>query len=115
MEMSKIMGKCGAGMVSAWNGMKRIAGNTKQDGKIADAETKIAKLTAEIGNLTVIKLDTGMQASDEIAERYNAILEARKEIEAAEAGKNTAKAVCPHCGKHTTVGMKFCGHCGQEL
>lgn len=115
MEMSKIMGKCGAGMASAWNGMKRTAGNTKQDGKIADAESRIAQLTSEIGNLTVIKLDAGMQPSEEVAERYNAILEARKEIEAAKAEKNIAKAVCPHCGKRTTAGMKFCGHCGQEL
>ena len=115
MEMTKLMGKCGAGMASAWNGMKRTAGNTRQDGRIADAESKIARMTLEIGNLMVLKLDAGMQTSDEITERYNAILEARKEIESAEADKEVVKVTCPHCGKHTTAGMRFCGYCGKEL
>ena len=66
MEMSKLMGKCGAGIASAWNGMKRTAGNTKQDGKIADAESEIARMTREIGNLTVLKLDEGLDLGEDV-------------------------------------------------
>ena len=115
MEMTKLMGKCGAGMASAWNGMKRTAGNTKQDGRIVDAEKKIERLTVEIGHLTIHKLDAGMKATEDITERYNAILEARKEIKAAEGDKEHTKVVCPHCGKKFTAGMRFCGFCGKEI
>ena len=115
MEMTKVMGKCSAGMASAWNGMKRAAGSTKQEGKIAEAERRIARMTAEIGNLAVLKLDAGAEFGEDIAERYNVILEARKAIEDSQAEKETAVVTCPHCGKRTTPGMRFCGNCGQEL
>ena len=115
MEMSKWMGKCGAGIASAWNGMKRTAGNTKQDGKIADAESEIARMTREIGNLTVLKLDEGLDLGEEVQERYDAIRAAREMIAAAEADKKHTRVTCPHCGHRTSAKMRFCGVCGKKL
>ena len=114
-EMSRFFGKCGAGMASAANSMKRSATNTKQDGKIAGAEKSIASLTREIGNLTVIMLDGNKTVGADIMERYKAILEARKSIKEAEAEKVYVKTVCPVCGKKTAAGMRYCGCCGNLI
>ena len=114
-EVSKFFGKCGAGVASAGNSMKRSAANTKQDGKIADAEKTIKTLTREIGNLTVIMLDGNKTVGPDIKERYLAIVEARKIIDDAEAQKVYAKTVCPVCGKKTAAGMHYCGYCGSQI
>ena len=114
-EMSRFFGKCGASMSAAAISMKRSAANTKQDGKIAGAEKSIASLTREIGNLTVIMLDGNKTVGADIMERYEAIVEARKSIEEAEAEKVYVKTVCPVCGKKTAAGMRYCGHCGAQI
>ena len=44
-EVTRFIGKCGAEMVSAANSVKRSAANTKQDGKIVDAEKTITAMT----------------------------------------------------------------------
>lgn len=113
--MKNIMGKAYAGTARAVSGMKTANANLKQDGKVADAEKIIHTMTREIGNLTVIMLDGDRSVGPDIKERYEAILEARKTIAAAEAGKVHAKTVCPHCGKKTTAGMHYCGWCGALL
>lgn len=115
MTMTKFVGKCGAGIASAWNSMKRTAGNTKQDGRIADAENEITRLKTEIGNLTVIKLDEGLQLGEDVQERYDAICAARKTIAAAKASKKHIRITCPHCGHRTSAKMRFCGVCGKAL
>ena len=46
---------------------------------------------------------------------YAAILEARKLMAEAEAGKKHIKTVCPHCGKKSAAGMHYCGWCGEAL
>lgn len=114
-EVSKFFGKCGAGMASAANSMKRSAANTKQDGIIADAEKTIQTMTREIGNLTVLMLDGNKTVGPDIKERYMAIVEARKTIQAAEADKVYTKVTCPVCGKKTAAGMHYCGHCGSLI
>ena len=113
-EMSRFFGKCGASMSAAAISMKRSAANTKQDGKIAGAEKCITTLTREIGNLAVLMLDGNKTVGPDIIERYEAIVEARKSIEEAEAEKVYAKTVCPVCGKKTAAGMRYCGHCGAR-
>ncbi|MBQ9249519.1 MAG: hypothetical protein IJ179_04030 [Oscillospiraceae bacterium] len=114
-EVSRFIGRCGAGMASAGGSMKRSAANTKQDGKIVDAEKTIRTLTREIGNLTVLMLDGNRQVGPDIKERYLAIVEARKDIEQAEAEKVYTKVTCPVCGKKTAAGMHYCGHCGSLI
>ena len=89
---NKFMGKCLAGMASAAGSVKTSMSNTKQDGRIVDLERRIAALTSEIGSLTLLRLDAGDSGSDQttrpIMERYEAILEAREAITAAEGEKN---------------------------
>lgn len=114
-EVSKFFGKCGAGIASAANGMKRTAANTRQDGKIADAEKTIQIMTREIGNLTVLMLDGNKTVGPDIKERYFAIMEARKTIQAAQEDKVYMKVTCPVCGKKTAAGMHYCGHCGSLI
>ena len=102
-------------MASAGSSMKRSAANTKQDGKIADAEKTIQTMTREIGNLTVLMLDGNKTVGPDIKERYLAIAEARKAIQAAEADKVYTKVTCPVCGKKAVAGMHYCGHCGSLI
>lgn len=109
------MGKTCASMASAVNGVKNSAGNTVRDGQITDARREVDRLTREIGNLTVHKLDAGMKATDDIHERYVAILAAREKMRTAEQAKTVRWAVCPHCGEKTIAGMRFCGVCGKAL
>ena len=47
--------------------------------------------------------------------RYAAILEARKLMAEAEAGKKHTKTVCPHCGRKSSAGIHYCGWCGEAL
>ena len=84
---TNFMGKCYAGMNSMVTGMKRSNLNWKQDGKAAEAEKTIHTMTREIGNLTVVMLDGDRSVGPDIKERYSAILEARKLMAEAEAGK----------------------------
>ena len=114
-EVSRFFGKCGAGMASAANSMKRSAANTKQDGKIVDAEKTVRRMTREIGNLTVLMLDGNRTVGPDIMERYDAILAARKVIREAESEKVYDHVVCPKCGKRTSAGMRYCGVCGSLL
>lgn len=109
------MGKCCAGMNSMVAGMKRSNANWKQDGKAAEAEKTIHTMTREIGNLTVVMLDGDRSVGPDIKERYAAILEARKLMTEAEAGKTRTKTVCPHCGRKSTAGMHYCGWCGKPF
>jgi hypothetical protein len=85
------------------------------EGKILDRQNKIKKLTKEIGNLAIFRLDAGEQMGSEIMERYSTISELRKEIEALENTKGAPSAVCPKCGEKVSAGMSFCGKCGAEL
>ncbi len=112
---TNFMGKCYAGMNSMVTGMKRSNANWKQDGKVAEAEKTIHTMTREIGNLTVVMLDGDRSVGPDIKERYAAILEARKVMAEAEAGKNHTKTVCPHCGKKSSAGMHYCGWCGEPF
>lgn len=114
-EISRFFGKCGAGMSATAIGMRRSAENTKQDGKIADAEKRVARLTREIGRLTVLMLDGKKTVGPDIMERYDAILEARRVIQEAESGKVYTTTVCPVCGRKTSAGMRYCGCCGSLL
>ena len=109
------MGKCYAGMNSMVTGMKRSNLNWKQDGKAAEAEKTIHTMTREIGNLTVVMLDGDRSVGPDIKERYAAILEARKLMAEAEAGKKRTKTVCPHGGRKSSAGMHYCGWCGEAL
>ena len=95
--------------------MKRSSSNWKQDGKAADPEKTIHTMTHEIGNLTVVMLDGDGSVGPDIKERYAAILEARKLMAEAEAGKKYTKTICPHCGRKSSAGMHFCGWCGKAL
>ena len=112
---TNFMGKCYAGMNSMVTGMKRSNANWKQDSKAAEAEKTIHTMTRKIGNLTVVMLDGDRSVGPDIKERYAAILEARRLMAEAEAGKTHTKTVCPHCGKKSTAGMYYCGWCGQAL
>lgn len=114
-EVSKWIGKCGAEMAAAGSSMKRSAANTRQDGKIAEAEKRIKTMTREIGNLTVLMLDGNRTVGPDIKERYLAIVEARKAIDSAEAEKIRTRLVCPVCGRKTAAGMRYCGHCGSLI
>ena len=110
-----MMGKCYARMNGMVRGMKRTNANWKQDGKAAEAEKTIHTMTREIGNLTVVMLDGDRTVGPDIKERYAAILEARKVMAEAEAGKMHTKIVCPHCGRKSAAGMHYCGWCGEPL
>jgi|GEM_PF-3205265 len=116
---NKFMGKCIAGMASAAGSVKTSMSNTKQDGRIVDLERRIAALTSEIGSLTLLRLDAGDSGSDQttrpIMERYEAILEAREAITAAEGEKKLKTLVCPHCGQKTSAGFSYCGRCGRAV
>ena len=115
MEVTKVVGTCGAATIRAWNAMKRSAGNTKQDGVISDQEAQIEDLTAEIGQLMVRELDEGKKAGSGIMERYTAILEMREKMLEAQNRKTYTQTTCPNCNKKTRAGMKYCGNCGEKL
>lgn len=108
-------GKLNAGMSNFAKSMKDGAENCKLDGKIAEQEKIIKVLTKEIGNLALVRLETGDEMCPEIMERYSAIQEAREEILRLEKDKKTAKAVCPNCGAKTSIDMKYCGKCGANM
>ena len=111
----KLAGKMNEMTASTIKTMKNSAESLKLEGKIAGEEKKIKALTAEIGNLALISLDSGEQMGPEIMERYAAIEAARKNIKAAISEKPVTKAVCPSCGAKTSVGMHYCGACGTAL
>ena len=115
MGMKNLAAKCRVKMNSLWNKVKSSAGNMKQEDRIAEAEKTVARMTAEIGNLAVISLDGGADLGESIGERYELIKEARAVIEAANSEKEKTAAVCPHCGKKTLPGMRYCGYCGEKL
>ena len=100
---------------SAINTVKNTTENTMIEGKIIGEEKKIKTLTAEIGNLILLRLDAGEQMGPGIMERYAAIESARKEIKAATAEMPKAKATCAVCSAKTVPGMQYCGVCGAPL
>lgn len=108
-------GKLNAGMSGIARSMKNGADNCKLDGKIADQQKKIKVLTKEIGNLVLLRLEAGDEMSPEIMERYQAILEAKEEIETLEKDRKVTRIVCPDCGAKTSANMKYCGKCGAEI
>jgi ribosomal protein S27AE len=110
-------GKINSGMNNLAKSMKTGADNCKLDGKIAEQEKQIKKLSKEIGNLVIVRLDEGDKMSPDIMERYKAILEARKVIEELEGEKVSTEKylICPKCGAKTTLGMRYCGKCGADM
>ena len=115
MKTSNVMGKCYAGMAGVVRDMKTANTNFKQNGKVAEAEKTISTMTREIGNLTVLMLDGNRSVGPDIKERYAAIVEARKVVDAAQAEKVVKHVTCPHCGHKTAAGMHYCGWCGELL
>lgn len=111
----KIMGTLSAGMASMKKGMQSGVDSCKLEGKIAEQQKLIKKLTKEIGNLTIVRLEAGDEMCSEIMERFQAIKEAKAEIEALEKGRKIVKIVCPSCGAKTSAKMNYCGKCGAEL
>lgn len=111
----KIMGTLSAGLTSMKKGMQDGVDSCKLEGKIAEQQKRIKKLTKEIGNLTIVRLEAGDEMSPEIMERFQAIKEARDEIERLEKGRKIVKAVCPNCGHKTSAKMNYCGKCGAVL
>lgn len=112
---TNVIGKCYAGVAGTVNGLKTANANFKLDGKTAEAEKTIQTMTREIGNLTVRMLDGNRSVGPDIKERYAAIVEARKVIEATQGNKVVKYTVCPHCGAKTAAGMHYCGWCGELL
>jgi hypothetical protein len=108
----KLIGEINAGIESAAQSMKDSFKNSKLDGKIVAEERRVKTLTAEIGNLTVHKLDSGEQMTPDIMERYVKITAARQEIRTAAAKKYSGKAVCPKCCAKIEAEMLYCGICG---
>ena len=111
----KIMGTFSAGVASMKKGMKDSGDSCKLEGKIAEQQKLIKKLTKEIGNLAIVRLEAGDEMCPEIMERYQAILEAKAEIESLEKGRKVVKIVCPVCGHKTSAKMNYCGKCGAAL
>lgn len=85
------------------------------DGRIAEQQRQIRKLTEEIGNLAVLKLEEGAEMAPEIMERYEVIKEAKQKIEEMKSEKKSAFQECPECGAKVSMNMKYCGQCGAEL
>jgi len=109
--------KFNAGMSSIAKSVKNGAENCKTEVKIAEQNRKIKNLTAEIGNLVVVKMDNGEEMCPEIKERYEAILEARAVIAQLESDREETSdtVVCPKCGEKTSSDMKYCGKCGADV
>ena len=108
-------GTVNAGMAKFTQNMKNGADNYKLDGKIAEQQKRIKRLTKEIGNLAVIRLEAGDEMCPEIMERYVAILEAKELIFELENEKKRSTVVCSNCGEKTSADMKYCGVCGTKL
>lgn len=108
-------GKANAGMAKFAKSMKDGMDNCKVDGKISEQQKQIKKLTTEIGNLALLRLEAGDEMSPEIMERYLAIKEAKEVIAELEKEKKITVIVCPKCGAKTSIDMKYCGKCGVEL
>jgi ribosomal protein L40E len=108
-------GKLNAGMYGIAKSVKTGAGNSKLDGRIEEQQKKIKELTKEIGNLTLIRLEAGDVMSPDIMERFDAICQAKTEIETLEKEKVVTTIICPKCGEKTSVGMKYCGKCGALI
>ena len=95
--------------------LKTNADDCQLDMKIAEQQRIIRKLTEEIGNLAVLKLEEGEEMSPEIMERYEVIKAAKQKIDEMRADKKAASQECPKCGAKVAAGMKFCGECGSPL
>ena len=115
MMKEKIVGTLSAGMSSMKKGIQSGVDSCKLEGKISEQHHLIKKLKKEIGNLVTQRLDAGDEMSPEIRERYQAILEAKAEIECLEKSRKVVKVVCPGCGHKTSVKMNYCGKCGALL
>lgn len=81
----------------------------------AEQERIIRKMSAEIGNLVLVELDNGRDFGPAIMERYEAILAARKIIEANKGEKKPSVKICPACGKANALDMKYCGYCAADM
>lgn len=110
-----IAGKMNAGMASIAKSMKNGVDNCKLDGQIVEQQKRIKVLTREIGNLTLVRLETGDEMCPEIMERYAAIREAKETIDNLRKEKKKSTVVCPNCGVKTSAQMKYCGMCGSSL
>lgn len=108
-------GKANAGMAKFARSMRDGMDNCKVEGKISEQQKQIKKLTKEIGNLTLLRLEAGDEMSPEIMERYLAIKEAKEVIEELEKEKKITVIACPKCGAKTSADMKHCGKCGEKL
>ena len=110
-----LTGKFYADMAGIADWIREGADDCILDGKISEQQRLIRKLTDEIGNLTVLRLDKGEEMSPEIMERYEAIKEIRKTIDELNVNKKNEFTVCPECGAKTTAEMNYCGKCGSAL
>lgn len=111
----KIMGTLSAGVANMKKGMQSGVDSCKLEGKIAEQQKLIKKLTKEIGNLAIVRLEAGDEMCPEIMERFHAIKEAQAEIEVLEKGRKVVKVVCQSCGHKTSAKMNYCGKCGTSL
>ena len=111
----KIMGTLSAGMAGMKKGMQDSVDSCKLEGKISEQKKQIKRLTKEIGNLAIVRLEAGDEMCPEIMERFEAIKEAQAEIECLEKGRKIVKIVCPGCGAKTSAKMNYCGKCGTVL
>lgn len=111
----KLMGTLSASVAGMKKGMQDGVDSCKLEGKIAEQQKKIKRLKKEIGNLVIVRLEAGDEMCPEIMERFQAILEAREEIESLEKGRKIVKIVCPSCGTKTSAKMNYCGKCGSAL
>lgn len=109
------MGKANAGMAKFSKSMKDGMDNCRTDGKIAEQQKIIKELTKEIGNLTLLQLESGVEMSPEIMERYLAVKDAKEKIVQLENDKKVTSVLCQECGAKTKTGMKYCGKCGAQL
>ena len=114
-KLEKIVGTLSAGMSSMKKGIQSGMDSCKLEGKISEQRHLIKKLKKEIGNLVIQRLDAGDEMCPEIMERYQAILEAKAEIESLEKGRKVVNVVCPACGHKTSVKMNYCGKCGSNV
>lgn len=110
-----IMESINAGVNSAMKACKNGTDSVKAKAKIVEQERLIEKMTAEIGNLMVVELDNGQDASPAIMERYEAIKVARAIIAELEVEKSDGSKVCPNCGKRSIGELAYCGACGTKL
>lgn len=110
-----ITGTVNAGMRKMAGSMKNGVNNCKVDGKIAEQQKRIKRLTKEIGNLALVRLEAGDEMCPEIMERYEAIKVAKEEITVLNSEKKKTNVICQKCGTKTSIDMKYCGMCGVVL